>query len=505
MVRYAVVVALMACVGCAEVQSHSVVETVPASKLVKRSTVEGSRRVTAQATVRGTSIDLIVKEAERCSIVTTHRVRKLRHTRRTLAPGANWGPAMSYVTAALLVGVGTYMMVDAEGLAAQSAETSQDPTTAGEFQAFGGFTIAGGAFMAGIGIADSVRLSDSTHDLGEISLASDRQETECHGGVLADQPIRVRFRESDILSKTDSAGLASISMLGVKEADLPSATSDIFVHVGRDRVPLVLEASAAASLLAALEESGRSRVSRDRAESARMLCERLFASLTSARVDNSTGAEQLTALDSGWARLERDCPANDHEAAKTRYLEAAQGARRAIADSECEAAIVATRGLLDSDLDAAETQLEVARQACSSSSAGARSVVALERELETRVEAERAYQAAAGARSEIVSALGESDPGRARALLRASPAAARGLTAEQGFESLLFENLDSAFLGALRGDRLDKERLCHGRKLFTQVYGEKRWRAIVRSMAERGDDPFAAARRIKVLKSNGCR
>ena len=505
MLRHVVVAALLGCVGCARVQTSSVVETVPASKLVKRSTVEGSRRVTAQATVRGTSLDLVVKEAERCTIITTHRVRKLRHTRRTLAPGATWGPAMSFVTAALLVGVGTYMMVDAEGLAAQSAETSQDPTTAGEFQTLGGFTIGGGAFMAGIGIADSVRLSDSTYDLGEVPLASDRQETDCHGGVLADQPIRVRLRETDILSKTDGAGMASIPMLGVKEADLPSATSDIFVHVGRDRVPLVLEADAAASLLAALEESGRSRVSRDRAESARMLCERLFASLTNTRVDDTTGAEQLTALDSGWARLERDCPADDHEAAKAQYLEAAQGARRAIAERECGAAVAGTRQLLDSDLDAAAAQLEVARQACSSSSAGARSVVAVERELDSRVEAERAYQAAAGARSEIVSALAESDPGRARALVRATPAAARGLAAEERFESLLFENLGSAFQGALRGDRLDKERLCHGRKLFTLVYGEKRWRAIVRDMAERGDDPIAAARRIKVLKSDGCR
>jgi hypothetical protein len=505
MARYVVIAALVAGVGCARVQSQSVVETVPASKLVKRSTVEGSRRVTAEATVRGTSLDLVLKEAERCSIVTTHRVRKLRHTRRTLAPGATWGPAMSFVTAALLVGFGTYMMVDADGLAAQSAETSEDPTTAGEFQTLGGFTIGGGVIMAGIGLADSVRLSDSTRDLGEHPLASDRQETDCHGGVLANRPIRVRFRETDVRSKTDAAGLASISMLGVKEADLPSATSDIFVHVGGDRVPLALEADAAARLLAALEESGRSRVSRDRAESARLVCERLFASLTHARVDDDTTAEQLAALDAGWARLERDCQADGQEAAKGRYLQAAQGARRAIAERECEAEMARSRELLESDLDAAGTELEATRQACSSSDAGARRVVALERELESRVAAEQAYQAAAGARSEIVSALGESDPGRARALLRANPAAARGLAAEQGFEALLFENLDSAFLGALRGDRLDKERLCHGRKLFTQVYGAKRWRAIVRNMAERGDDPIAAARRIKVLKSSGCR
>lgn len=494
-------------VGCARVQERAFVETVPVRKVVSTKALKGSHKLELDAKVRGTSLDLVLSEGWQCSVVTARIGRKVGHTERSVAPGS-YGPGWPLATAVVIAGIGAYMIADAERLAAESAASSpEDPTTAQDFQTLGGITIAGGAVVAGIALVDAIRLRDSTKDLGEVTLASDSREKECHHRAIADQPIRVKFRGSEVASRTDAAGRASISMLGVAEADLPSSTREVFVHVGDGRVPLELSGEAIDQLLVALEEAPGSRLRRDRAEEAQLTCKRLFASLTSARVDGSTGGEELARLDADWGRMRSECGASwgrEHETASVQYQEASRAARRAIAERACKEELARARALLESDLEGAEDALGVARQSCSFSGARANDVLAVENALIGRVNAERVRQETASIRGEILAAVGEGDLVLARGLARANPAAAKSLDQEPSFESLLFTALDVAFREALAGQRAAAGRLCHGRKLFMQVYGQGRWRRIVRALA-RGDDPVEAARRVKVLKSGGCR
>lgn len=507
---WGVLAGLLLCQGCAAIKTETTVETVPLRTAESRHTVRGSHDVEVEATAHGTRLDLAVREQDRCDIVTSHIGQKLRHERRSLVDGtANWSPQYSFLTAALLAGAGVYGIIDAQSLADMSAESSPDqPASPTDYQAAGAVMIGAGVGLAIIGAIDLGRLRDSTDNLGEVTISSDRRTEPCHAHPVAGRGVEVALGRTRLRARTDARGVASVSLMDVPEDDLPVAEGGS-VTVGEELVQFALEDADAGALRQALIDSSRSRVHKDRAEAARRRCTQLYTSLTSREVGPDTTTAELADSDRRWQELRGECDAAwdaDHDAALARYQQQAARARHAQAERACTGAMAEAREAVEQDVELARRRLDAAREACREAgpASAARDLAALERAIEQRSAELDAERETAALRDQVVDALERDDPARARALARGSARLRSALAADQEAGTLIFQTLNRAFERVSQGSRDDRPRLCQARALFVLVYGRRKWRTIVRTLAEKGD-AIRAARQIKLLNAGACR
>lgn len=491
--------------GCARITSTTTFTHTPVSRKTSMEVVAGSVEYRAGAQLQGRFLLVSLRRAETCRTTVVPTLRKEAHTRRRVEgsdAGTLSSPVVSLLVGLSSIGLGAFLYVDAERLAASSSDAEE--ATPDDYRGSGVLLGGAGVGFLGIALIDALRLRDSHEVVGEVQGEPEITSAQCREGLAREAALQVTapgtsWKEA---ARTDAKGTASIDLLALEERAFVGATLPLRLSIDGREVPLELAAAQAEPLLAQLAADPASRVSRDREARQRAECESKVAGARAHVVEEDSTDEDVADAERAWQRAEELCGARwrpEHGEARDALRARITSTAKARASARCDAAAgrasaaLAERFEGDEPLQLDELYAEVVAR-CQGAANGAAVTAAWARR-----------KVLIGAAEELDEHLERHDAIALRTQLR-QPELAAALRREEWWPSNV-EALAAYWIGALEGGGMSapaRAQLCAARALYLAFVGKAPWARLRAEVAGR-HDVMKAAQLVRLLDGGGCK
>lgn len=491
--------------GCARITSTTTFTHTPVSRTTSMEVVAGSVEYRASAQLQGRLLLVTLRRAETCRTTVVPTLRKEAHTRRQVTDsdaGTLSSPVVSLLAGLSSVGLGAFLYVDAERLAASSSGAEE--ATSDDYRESGVVLGGAGVGLLGIALIDALRLRDSHEVVGEVQGEPEVTSAQCREGLAPEAALQVTapgtsWKEA---ARTDAEGTARIDLLALEERAFAGGALPLRLSLDGREVRLELAAAQAEPLLAQLAADPTSRVSQDREARQRAECERKVAEARAHVIEEDSADEDVADAERAWQRAEELCGARwrpEHGEARDALRAQITSTAKARASARCEAAAagagaaVAERFDGDEPLQLDELYAEVVAR-CQGAANGAAVIAGWARK-----------KVLFGAAEELDAHLERHDAIALRGQLR-QPELAAALRREDWWPSDVAA-LAAYWIGALESGGASapaRAQLCAARALYLAFVGKGPWARLRAEVAGR-NDVMKAAQLVRLLDGGGCK
>jgi len=338
----AVVAALVA--GCASIQINESIVDTPTEPAVRQETVDGSLAYTVDAEVRGELISLRIQQSETCATITTQRAHRVKWVTRVADPTA---VRMTWLLAAVGLGLGGYSYGDAAGLAARENQRSMDSVaTPDDYRAYGVGLAAVGLVATTLVAVNAVRSTDYQVDGGVIEGEARRKDRICRQHpTRRKEVVLVLANAHRVVARLDERGQADFTLLPVPANGIPDGGTPIAAHIGDARIPIELSFEHRDQLRASLLANPRSQLAIDVLTKRKAECAQMVAVAQAAT--NGIVDDDPDAVSSSWVVAKSTC--NELWTAEMDVLFA--DAQVKVGVARCHQRLVRAAGSLQDEMD----------------------------------------------------------------------------------------------------------------------------------------------------------